>query len=176
MLLFMVLAGLTFLLAQGVVKVDGDSMAPGIGAGSWCLVRPFGEPLPGDRVVLRLHDDRRILKRLVALAGEVVAFEDGTLVLPDPPSDGFERRGSTRWRAALAGGDYDRNWPARICSQKGATGKPLRLEGMRCSARGARVEPGQIFVLSDNRSGSEDSRSFGALPATMIEAAIGWCL
>jgi signal peptidase I len=176
MFLFVILAGLTFLLAQGVVKVDGGSMAPGIAAGSWCLVRPFGKPLPGDRVVLRLHDDRRILKRLVAVPGEVVAFEDGALVLPEPPSDGLERRGSTRWRASRTGSDYDRNWPARICSQKSVNGSLMHPEGMRCTERGAQLDPGQIFVLSDNRSGSEDSRTFGALPAAMIEAAIGWCL
>jgi signal peptidase I len=176
MLLFIVLAGLTFLLAQGVVKVDGASMSPGIQPGSWCLVRPFGDPVPGDRVVLVLDDGRRIMKRLIAVEGELVAFAGGLLIRPEPLDDGFERRGEVRWRAAPEGSNYDRQWPARLCGQKNALGAPIRLSGLVCDPLGARVESGHIFVLSDARAGSEDSRSFGALPASAIEAVIGWCL
>lgn len=46
------------------LRVRGDSMHPRYRAGEFVVVEPGVEPLPGDDVVVALHDGRKLLKEL----------------------------------------------------------------------------------------------------------------
>ena len=79
---------LAVLLVSGVlpvqaIRVPSDSMAPTISAGDHLLLdkRDAGHPAVGDIVVV--HDpvgDGLIVKRVVAVGGDSIGFEDGVLV------------------------------------------------------------------------------------------------
>ena len=81
-------AALAVLLVSGVlpvqaIRVPSDSMAPTISAGDHLLLnrRDAGHPAVGDIVVV--HDpvgDGLIVKRVVAVGGDAIGFEDGVLV------------------------------------------------------------------------------------------------
>ena len=76
------------LLPLQTIRVPSDSMAPTISPGDHLLLdkRHPGEVAPGAVVVL--HDplgEGLIVKRVVAVAGDSIGFEDGVLVRNDRP-------------------------------------------------------------------------------------------
>jgi len=135
------------------------------------------EPQRGDIVVLYSPEDgTRLLKRVVAVPGDVVAMRDETVIidgkpmatlpptagegaaLPDAASYVFKQEDLTGHRHAVM---YD---PGRSA---------LRSFGPLT------VPAGEYFVMGDNRDDSKDSRYIGFIPASAIAGrafAVGYSL
>ena len=128
----------------------------------------WGEPQHGDVVTFPSpRDGQRLIKRVVAVGGDVVAMRDGRLVLDDevleyrpapgpgwplPPDD----TATHGWfREYLAGVEHDVM----------TTDRRPRLRDW-----GPLVVPtGQVLVLGDNRDNSADGRVFGFVSSDLIE-------
>jgi len=135
------------------------------------------EPKRGDIVVLYSPEDgMRLLKRVVAVPGDVVAMQDETVIidgkpmaylpptagesaaLPDASAYVFKQEDLTGHRHAVM---YD---PGRWAPRSFA---PMT------------VPAGEYFVMGDNRDDSKDSRFIGFIPASAIAGrvfAVGYSL
>ncbi len=138
---------LAFLMRTFVVAafyIPSESMAPTLEVGDRLLVAKFsyrfGSPSPGDVVVfktppsLRPAQTSELIKRVVAVGGQMIEAQDGQLVVD---------------------------------------GRPLKEEYLPSDVRTSDFAPvhvpaGYVFVMGDNRSASQDSRSFGAVPQSEI--------
>lgn len=83
-------AYLTFGVALRVVRVQGESMAPTVRNGSVRLINQlrfrYAAPRRGDIVTIRVPgSDDRLLKRVLALPGEEVRFENGVFFVNGQP-------------------------------------------------------------------------------------------
>ena len=132
----------TFLLVPvvaQVIRVQGDSMAPGLQGGQLLLVNRLAywfEPLKqGDIVVFSSPEDRDtfLVKRVIALPGDRVSIKQGAVSV------------------------NDQYLKEPYVAERGATSFPLEI-----------VEGGTVFVLGDHRMVSNDSRVWGPLPVDGI--------
>ncbi len=126
-------------------RIPGGAMAPTVLAGDWLYAVPLArhEVARGLPVVYRAGG-RRLLHRVAGLPGDTVAVVDGRLVrngrpVPEP-------------YAVLAPP------PGLSASALGPVGVDAPVV----------VPPGHVFVLGDNRWGSEDSRAFGPVPLDSV--------
>ncbi|WP_374672866.1 signal peptidase I [Ideonella sp.] len=131
------------------------------------VVARLGEPRRGDIVTFRSpRDGTRLIKRLVALPGDVVAIDDGVLSVNGEPARydtlhavveaqaGGGPRAALRAEEALDGRSHAvqflAGWPG-----------PRRF--------GPVVVPaGHYFMLGDNRHDSEDSRFIGPVARPLL--------
>lgn len=150
------------LLAYGaqVYRIQGSSMAPALRSGERLLVNKVGARFAMiDRGDVIVFDDPKdsgtvMVKRVVGVPGDTVRYRgDDVQVLAAPGTAGS-------LRAAVA----------PVASAAGTTPEPLEGSG----AVSVVLDAGEFFVLGDNRSGSRDSRHWGALRQEAIigEAAI----
>ena len=127
---------------------------------------PLGEPQRGDVVTFRSPvDGTRLIKRLVAVPGDVVALRDRRLWLNGQPAelvDGHEVI------EPLADGLHLPAWQAW---ERGAGGAPDRQVQHLSAADGRRQDFGPVtvpadhyFMLGDHRDNSADSRAIGLVP------------
>ncbi|MFU8890253.1 MAG: signal peptidase I [Anaerosomatales bacterium] len=134
-----------FWIAYATLRVDGDSMLPGLQHGDRVLVtRGYGEPMHGD--VVHIEDfgprdrvGRQLIKRVVAVPGDTVRIESGRVIL------------NGAWQeldADVLVSDSDRS-DAEIV-----------------------VPEGHVYVLGDNRPVSLDSRFFGTVPLSAISGRL----
>ena len=147
------------LFVVGLVEVRGQSMEPTIAAGSTCLVLKTGPiQLLGFPIMDRpLRVDDLVVARI------------------NSHSEGNSSQVIKRV-AAVAGQVLEPAlWLKRLRVTKTTRGKPVELRGVTCSADACRVEPGHVFLLSDELKGSRDSRQFGALHETDMVGRIGGC-
>ena len=150
---------LTKLTVTGLVEVSGQSMRPAVAAGSTCLVLKTG---PLELFGLRL------IERPLRIDDLVVAK-----VAQSHQSEAIQVIKRVR---ALAGQALEPSpWLKRSQLTKAANGKPTGIAGVSCSAEGCTVEPDHVFLLSDERLGSVDSRQFGAVHIRDIMGRIGTC-
>ena len=101
----------------------------------------FRKPKRGDVVIVSFYGHKTLLlKRLVALEGDTVAFRKGVLLVNGQELEGdWEVKGPCDWEL-----------PERT------------------------VEPGNIYVVGDNRSMSINEHIFGQVSAKRIEGAPLW--
>lgn len=148
------LAAILFLiihLAIEPVTVSGPSMYPTVVNNNYLIALKFPyyfrSPGRGDVVILKSPYDPNtdLIKRVIALPGETVLIRSGTVyidgkILCEP----YLRPGvDGAWTV-------NSSWPAN--------GQPLHLS------------PTQYFVMGDNRNVSEDSRIFGPVQRSSIQA------
>lgn len=93
------------------VRLKGGSMEPTLRDGSLHFMFAgsylFSEPKPGDVVGIKLAGRRVVLlKRVVAVGGERVSFENGTLMVNGKPR-----------REPYIKGECDWNYPARVVAR-----------------------------------------------------------
>ncbi len=133
--------------------IPSGSMLPTLHVGDRIVVDKlsyrFGSVHRGDVVVfhrppLEQSDYSDLVKRVVGLPGDVVSLSDGHVEIDGRPL-------AEPWLP---------NPPPRTAPS--ALSQPFSLQ------HPYRVPPGEYFVMGDNRSDSEDSRYFGAIPARLI--------
>ncbi|MEX2626827.1 MAG: signal peptidase I [Ilumatobacteraceae bacterium] len=134
----------TFVLAHFVV--DGTSMASTLDTGDRVFVNKLsyrlGEPGRGDVIVLHQLNgttERDLIKRVIALPGEEIEIRSCEVLITD--TDGTTRRLLEPYLdpQVVAPGNCGGDTPPTP------------------------VPPEHIFVLGDNRSGSQDSRALGPI-------------
>lgn len=97
-------------------------------------------PERGEVVILRdPSQDRRLIKRVVAVAGDVIDMKDGNLIINN-----------------------------QVQTEPYVWGK-TEAKGMQLPYT---IPAGEVFVIGDNREISEDSRSFGSVPISLIEGKV----
>lgn len=136
-------------------------------------IAELGEPARGDVVVLRSPiDDTRLLKRVVAVEGEVVEMVGGKLVI-----DGTPLRYETLPDATHDGLPQPEGFSQVALREELAPG---RLHDVLVTPRRrvprsfgpVRVPAGHVLVLGDNRDNSADSRVFGFVSRGRIEGRV----
>ncbi len=115
---------------------------------------PVREPRPGDIVVLDspIEEGVRLVKRVVAVAGQTVEIRDKQLYVDGRPQ-------------SLPGeGKYvdERILPGALSSRDNLS--PVK------------VPPGQLFVMGDNRDVSLDSRGWGFLDRDLVQGRVMFVL
>lgn len=134
-----------FWVAYAPLRIDGDSMLPGLHHGDRVLVtRGYAEPSHGDVVHIvdfgpRDRVGRQLVKRVVAIPGDTVRVESGRVIL-----NGVEQE----LGADVLVSDNDRSDTEVV------------------------VGNGHVYVLGDNRPVSLDSRFFGPVPLTAISGRL----
>ena len=136
------------------VLVDKTAYGVRIPFSDW-VVRPGDAPRPGDIAIFDSPDDGiRLIKRIVAVAGQTVELRDGLLRVDGRVLLVSENPLEERFADKLA----------RLSLRYG--GGPDVL--------GTRVPEGHVLVLGDSRGNSRDSRYFGFVAAdTLYARALG---
>ncbi|MGK5110947.1 MULTISPECIES: signal peptidase I [unclassified Geodermatophilus] len=136
------IASMSGLLPWQVMRVDSDSMQPTIDIGDLLVVdRGSGPVEHGTVVAVEDPQDAEgmLVKRVVGVGGDVVAIEDGVLLV-----NGVE----------VCEPAIDRS----------------RLDGVFHGP--VDVPEGTLFLLSDNRDRSIDSRTFGPVPTSSMVGTV----
>jgi signal peptidase I len=137
----------TFLLAHFVV--EGTSMSSTLATGDRVFVNKMSyrlhDPNRGDVVVL--HEltgttERDLIKRVIALPGEEIRMDNCEIFIDEDPTDAVpEQRLNEPYLdpTVVTPGNCGQSVPAQI------------------------IEDGHVFVMGDNRPGSQDSRALGQI-------------
>ena len=142
-------------------QVRGTSMLPTLHDGDRVVVTPgTGGSAHRFDVVVAADPARagtRIVKRVIAVAGDAVQIRDRTVYVRPGNRGGWERvvepAAAGRWQL-----------PTPCCTARGT----------RSARPQAEVVPaGYYFVLGDNRDDSVDSRTFGWLAGHAIDGRLG---
>ncbi len=127
--------------------VDGESSAPNFHTGHYLIIDEisyrFRDPARSEVIVMRypLQPSRFFLKRIIGLPGERVVIKDGKVTLfNDEKPKGFVLDEPYLTQATFPAGPY----------------------------RDVTLKENEYFVMGDNRSGSDDSRTWGVLPRKNI--------
>jgi signal peptidase I len=137
----------TFLLAHFVV--EGTSMYSTLDTGDRVFVNKMSyrlhDPNRGDVVVL--HEltgttERDLIKRVIALPGEEIRMENCEVFIDEDPTD------------SLPAQRLNEPYLDPTVVTPGNCGQPIAAQV---------VEEGHIFVMGDNRPGSQDSRALGTI-------------
>ena len=168
-------------------EVDGPSMEPTVFQGervvalrcAYGLSLPFvtdavvmwSTPAVGDVVIVEspAADRADLVKRVVGVAGDVIAIEDGVVMRNGEPFD----------RTMAGRCDPDRELqPSEACaltrehdggrSWLTSRSEPSALESMSP----LRVPEGHVFVMGDHRDRSNDSRRLGPIPVTRVRGRV----
>jgi signal peptidase I len=135
----------------------GDSLAAFFTAGRGALPR-FSDESAGDSS----SQPQLYIKRVLALPGDTISMEN--YVLRVKPAGGGEKN-YTLTEFETANVHYELNIPQA---------RPLWDQSLPFSGSFAprKLGPGVYFVLSDDRSNTNDSRTWGPVPAKYIDAKV----
>ena len=157
---FVVLLGVlvTFcIFREGVfmcVQVSGRSMYPTVVNNDYLLVDKIASQYKRGDVVIFYSDtlNKLLIKRVIALPGDVLCTRDGEVYLKKNGQDEFVRVEEDyvhikkyTWRTAYA---FGKDLPE------------------------TEVEEGKLFVMGDNRTDSLDSRVLGAIPIENVKGVV----
>lgn len=135
------------------VRVEGDSMLPGLHPGDVLLVDQTAAPQPlGLYIIEEDAGGVAIIKRLVGMPGQTLELKYGRLF-----ADGVE----VHPRDGTAPDDWTETRPI---GHSYRLSEPLNLK------------EGEYFFLGDNPPRSRDGRNFGPIPATQIHGRAVWRL
>ncbi len=135
-----------YLLVLQPHKIKGDSMQPNFPDGEFLLTDKityrFGEPKRGDVVVFEapVAEGEEYIKRIIGLPGDIVSVKEGKVYINNRKLD------ETYLKSTLY-------------TQGG---------GFLADNGEYTVNPGEYFVMGDNRPASSDSRSWGPVPKGKI--------
>jgi signal peptidase I len=144
------------------------SMAPTLLRGDVFVVDKLaGSPSPGDVIVFEfpLDPSTNYVKRVVAVAGDVVEIVEGRLTI----------NGKEVWRERVqngcSAGEQDGVpcviWEETLGERRYQTG--YEENGAPGHMVRRTVQPGSVFVLGDNRDNSSDSRVWGDVPLANVK-------
>ncbi|MDY0407652.1 signal peptidase I [Virgibacillus soli] len=130
------------------VIVNGYSMEPTLHEEERIIVSKIGEPKRFDIIVFHATDKKDYVKRVIGLPGDRVEYKDDILYINGEP---YEE-------------PYLDEFKQKVID------KPLTHSfTLEQTPVGSEVVPeGHLFVLGDNRRGSEDSRHIGAIPMEKV--------
>ena len=123
------------------VRVDGNSMYDTLLDGDVLIVNKYEKVDAGDIVVFDIQN-RKLVKRVIAMAGDEVKAVNGTVYVKYKGSEYFSALNEDYLETSTA--DFD----------------------------AVLVEEGRIFVLGDNRGISNDSRQFGTINLKDVNGVI----
>lgn len=153
--------------ARGVDPELAASIAPSLDGGDWVLLWRLTRPGLGDLVVCPDPDDPTnvVIGRIAAEEGDLMSIDDQLVVInemrPDIEYDCTDQ--------AFSLADPDTTKDVEIYCDMEEIGEKLHMRGHNGSIKSKRrhfekrVEPGKVFLLSDNRVHPFDSRHFGTL-------------
>ena len=153
--------------------VSSDEMAYTLQSGDRVWVLPV-EVLKGDVVVLSdpLDPERTVLRRVLAMAGDKVLYEDGAVKI-----NGKRIRQTDMGKDEI-GGRERRVYKEVIWSRPPArptnwlvtrlVDKPVLWK----SDERVEVPEGHVFVLADDRDGALDSRWWGPVPLSAVRGVV----
>jgi len=141
------------------------SITPSLQGGDWVLLWRFTEPVLGDLVLCPDPDDPTniVIGRIAAEAGDVIVLEEGKVSVNEHTYDSelncTERTFSVVDPDSLEDVELSCDMEAigERTHMRGYGGKPSRRRISR------RVEVGEVFLLSDNRTLPFDSRHYGPM-------------
>ena len=144
----LLLTALVFLAVRGAVQytpIHGPSMLPGLQSEQGVIVNKlayfFGAPQRGDVIVFHppISPNEEYIKRIIAIPGDTVALTDTAVTV-----NGVQLK-----EPYVNPADTGPN-------ENGQVIPPTKLD------------PGEYWVMGDNRGDSVDSRSFGGVPRQNI--------
>lgn len=168
----------------GFYRVSTASMAPSLRVGDfvWVSKASYGlripfvrfrlfEKLPhkGDLVLFRFPDQPNTvhIKRVIGLPGDHVHIKKQQIIVNDQPYS-LEPQSPGNF-TDLPGADFMRFY--RESNGKNSYDVMFAQNPESTKEIGPLVvPPGEIFVMGDNRDASDDSRYWGAVPMTHVEA------
>lgn len=131
------------------------------------VLAPLGEPQRGDVVTFSSpRDGVRLIKRLVAVPGDVVELRAGALWVNGQEAEYLDPAHATEPM------DNGRSLPALQATERsgGREHRVQYLQGVAAmrSFGPVTVPPAQYFFLGDNRDNSADSRYIGFVPRKLL--------
>jgi signal peptidase I len=162
------LALATHRYALGAARIWTAAMLPTLEIGDRFFFNRFTRNVRrGDVISFRYPPDPRLryVQRVVALAGDSVAVEDGEFLINGQPPQS-QRLGVAQRLDPVMGVHTVERWEETI---EGRSYTIYRRAGPMAIWIGQEVPKGHVFVLGDNRDNSNDSRTWGTVPLELIE-------
>jgi signal peptidase I len=166
----LVIAGLGLALRVFVVgsfRVSHSSMIPTIEVGDHFLVNKLVRQVRrGDVIVFRYPPNPMVhyVMRVVAVAGDSVAVEEGELLINGQPPH-TQRLGVEQRIDPVMGQQTVERWKETI---DGRSYTVYRRAGPMALSPATDVPAGHVFVMGDNRDNANDSRTWGTLPLDLL--------
>jgi signal peptidase I len=157
-------------------KTTNGSMSPTLLIGDHFMVDKWRAPERGDLVVFGLpgEEDKKVVKRVMAVAGDMIEIRDDVIYINDKPVERQHVEGDCHYP------EYEEvtgDWQSRACDawQETFNGKTYRVIFDSATARFSshssrpyRVPANNVFVMGDNRDNSYDSRNFGPVARAKV--------